>query len=55
MAPSLKLLQDYFLLCVVAELVGAEEVAVIEGCEVVDVDLSGLRENATKQVNERLP
>lgn len=41
-ACSLKLLQDYFLLCVVAELVGAEKVAVIEGREVVDVDLSGL-------------
>lgn len=32
-----------------AELVGAEKVAVIEGCEVVDVDLSGLGEN-DKQV-----
>lgn len=41
-APSSKLLQDDFLLGVVAELVGAEKVAVVEGCEVVDVDLPGL-------------
>lgn len=38
----LKLLQDQFLLAVVAELVGAEKVAVVERRQVVDVDLSGL-------------
>jgi len=38
------LLQDQFLLAVVAELVGAEKVAVVEGRQVVDVDLSGLEE-----------
>ena len=47
LARSLKLLQDDFLFCVLAELVGAEKVALIEGCEVVDVDLSGLGENTT--------
>lgn len=34
-----------------AKLVGAEEVAVIEGREVVDVDLPGLRREGDKQVN----
>lgn len=48
-APSSELLQDDFLLGVVAELVGAEKVAVVEGREVVDVDLSGLGGNATSR------
>lgn len=45
---SLELLQDQFLFGVMAELVGAKQVAVIEGSEVVDVDLSGLGEKETK-------
>lgn len=51
----LKLLQDQLLLCVMAELVGAEKVAVIEGREVVDVDLSGLGENETNGGSTLLP
>lgn len=46
---ALKLLQDHFLLRIMAKLVGAEEVAVVEGREVVDVDLSGLREKVTSR------
>lgn len=38
----LKLLQYQFLLAVVAELVGVEQVAVVEGRQVVDVYLSRL-------------
>ncbi len=44
MGRLLKLLQDQFLLPVVAELVGAEEVAVVERRQVVNVDLSRLEE-----------
>lgn len=47
-ALSLELLQDQLLLGVVAELVGAEQVTVVEGSEVVDVDLSGLWEDDTQ-------
>lgn len=39
----LELLQDQLLLAVVAELVGAEKVAVVESRQVVDVDLSRLQ------------
>lgn len=45
----LELLQDQFLLPVVAELVGAEEVAVVEGCQVVNVDLSRLEEDGKEE------
>lgn len=41
-AGLLELLQDQLLLPVVAELVGVEDVAVVERRQVVDVDLSGL-------------
>lgn len=34
----LKLLEDHFLLSIMAELVGVEEVTIIESCEVVDVN-----------------
>lgn len=48
--PHLKLLQDQFLFPIVAELVGAEEVTVIESRKVVDIDLSRLgdKERMTK-------
>ena len=44
---TLELLQDDLALQVVGELVHAEELAVIEGGQVVDVDLPGLREGAS--------
>lgn len=52
MARVLELLQDQFLLPVVVELVGAEEVAVVEGRQVVDVDLSCLMEDEEKEGKE---
>lgn len=45
-ALTLELLQDHLALQVVGELVHPEELAVVEGGQVVDVDLPGLREEA---------
>lgn len=50
----LKLLQDQFLLSIMAEFVGAEEVTVVESRKVVDVDLSCLGKDEERKTEKSL-
>lgn len=51
----LKLLEDHFLLSIMAKLVGTEEVTIIESCEVVDVNKSCLGKNKGRKFRTDKP